>query len=350
MAYKQLDLLLGRQETAFGTEVGLSATSPDSLFSASDFCQVADGFSLDLVQETTPQKFATGLFDQHASVPGTISAEVKIKTYLQSAGGGGEVAESFAKYLSACGMRLTMAPSTVNIYFPSSNYSTDWKSMTFHKYSGDITSSGSYRTKCFGTMFDGTIKAEVGKPIELDLTGKGAVSGVAETGLLYAGLPELVTYPTGPFTQLSDTNPAVLNASSILILGQSFRMLSFDFEFHNKVELVKDMSAAYGFAYATITDREAKWKAKVYESPYSTTYNPWVELNTQALSQLTVTIPVASGFGISLQTSTGANIEYPTTGLYAQVTSIKPGNANGINTWDLEGLIVGNNFAIVCGM
>ncbi len=352
MAYKQLDILFGAAETGLtGGPMDISLATPTALSSPftpastsankANFLQVSDGFSLDIQNEMTAQKFATGAFDQHGSVPGTISAEAKITTYLKSAGRG--TADAFAAYLAACGMAITESAAggeggsgNPAIYVPSSDYATAWNPMTLWKYTGETTASGSYLYQANGVLFNGVLKGEIGKRFQLDLTGKGAVNN----------LPDLATYPTGPFTQLSDVNPSVMKASATTILGATYRMLSFEFDFGNKVELIKDMTATYGFARADITDRAAKWKCKIFESPYTGEGNTnlYTAMQEQTTFDISFAFALTAGFGITI--STGYSTTAPLAANAAQLTKVVPGNENALNTWELEGIIVGNNWAL----
>jgi hypothetical protein len=340
MAFKQLDILLGRSQglgpASWAIEKGLSATSPDSLFSAADFLQVADGFSLDLTQEMTAQKYATGQFDQHRSVPGTVSADAKITTYLDANANSshpypGGAYDSFQMYLECSGMTMTQGIGIMRTYQPVSDY-TKWMACTLHKYTGDTVAgpaTNSLLTTAMGVMFNGVIKGEIGKPLSLELTGKGAVSA----------MPANVTYPTGPFTQLSDVIPAVLKAQAFTIAGATYKLLTFEWDFGNKIELVKDMTAPFGFAYAEITDMAAKWKAKVYESPYGSGDNPFADMAAGTITDIGIVIGQP---GSALTLGTGIN-----SALKAQITAIKQGNENGINTWDLDGIVIGNDWGLI---
>lgn len=340
MAFKQLDILLGRAQgtgsAAWATEVGLSATSPDSLFGASDFLMVADGFSLDVTQEMTAQKYATGIFDQHRSVPGTVSADAKITTYLSannsnSTGYPDAQADAFAIYLLASGMSVAQVgdeDSLTRAYWPTSNY-TGWNALKLHKYSGDLTAGNSLLTKACGVMFNGVIKGEIGKPISLELTGKGAVSA----------MPANVDYPGGTFTQLSDVIPAVLKSSAFQIAGGTYKLLTFEWDFGNKIELVKDMTAPFGFGYAEITDRTAKWKVKVYESPYGEGTNPFGAMAAGTVTDIKIVVGT-SPTELTFKTGYGSANQ-------AQITSIKPGNDNGINTWEIDGIVLNNDWAML---
>jgi hypothetical protein len=347
MAYKQLDILFGAAETGLtGGPMDLSLTAtagfpPASITAiAANFLQVADGFSLDIQNEMTAQKFATGFFDQHASIPGTISAEAKITTYLQSGGKNGgdpNTPDSFGKYLSACGLKCTLGTGTPTFYVPSSDYADDWNPMTLWKYTGDTTSSGSNLYQANGVLFNGVLKGEIGKPFQLDLTGKGAVNA----------LPYVATYPAGPFTQLSDLNPAVMKASPITLLGAFYRALSFEFDFGNKVELIKDMTATYGFVRADITDRASKWKLKIYEAATvdgGESSNLYSAMQAQSSFDISFYFALTTGYGITI--ATGTNTTAPMASNAAQLTKIVPGNENGVNTWELEGIIIGNNWSL----
>jgi hypothetical protein len=323
MAYKQLDLLLGELESTIGTEqTGLTATN---------FLQVADGFSLDTTTEMTAMAFATGQFDQHRSVPGTVSAEAKITTYLDTLGPA--IADSFQEYFQCCGMQATVGISAAypNIYSPTSDYIDNWKSMTLNKYTGANGTNQSFLTRAVGCMFTAVIKGEIGKPISAEFTGKGAVPAT----------PAMATYPTGPFTQLSDVIPAVMKASNVSIMGKAYSVLSFELDLGNKVELIKDMTTPFGFARADITDRKSKIKVKIFEKPYivGTDENPFDFLHNGDLTDFSVTINT-SAYPLSIRTS------YFGTG-NLQITALKPGNENGINTLEIDGIIIGNNWALL---
>jgi len=347
MALNKLDLLLGRLESGWGIEAGQGedvailapgqtgpVVAPFTDNMSDDFRQVAEGFSVELKVDKTNIKQAVGALGQQRAVIGQIGADVKVTMYPVPMPNTETILDAICDFLRCSGMSLSIESGSSGYmlpfaYRPSSDYVNDWLTMTLNKYTGDKTSLGSYLTRVMGCMFNPTFKAELGKPFVCELTGMGAVPA----------MPDVATYPTTPITQLSDLIPPSLKFGSFNVYNTAYRLFSLELTLGNKIELVEDMStAALGFLYAMIADRASTFKAKIVESPYASSgdISPFESLAEGDTFDFTSTFGYANG---RMNLSTGYNNPNR-----AQLTGIKPGNKSGLNTWDIEGLVLDNDW------
>lgn len=317
VGYKQLNVLMYRNQASLGTEL--------TSLGITDSTAVMDGYAVDFLPEFTPLDLATGTFGQQRQVRGAASTDIKVSLPINPTGGTG--ASLVDPFFLSSGMGVTTS-TNLKTYTPSSDTTGVWKDMSLWSYTGEKTSGATYLTKTHSAMFDWELTGELGKPVMVNFTGKGAVSGDVTSA----------SYPTGVVTIPSTVIPATIKATSMTVAGKAMKLLSFSLSIGNTVSLVKDMSSTWGYSGATITNRESNWKAKAYsQSAASLSPFPVMTSDTAAaLSDFSVTFGPVAGSRITVSSGTNKS----------QVTKVTQSEEDGINIFDMEGIFVDNDFSV----
>jgi hypothetical protein len=312
MAYKELDVFLARNQTTLGTALTDIANT--------DFRAVANQFSLDVRQEFSPINLASGGFGQQAQVKGAASVDVKIS--LPVVPTGSVTAPHVADFLKASGMSETVS-TNLYTYAPSSAHTTDWKDQTAWSYTGDKTSGDCLLTKAHSVMYDWELEGEVGKPLMLNLTGKGCL----------ASAPAAASFVSGTLTMPSGTVPAVVKATTMTIGGLTgLKIVKFKFSIGNSLQLIKDPSQDYGYSRCDIAGRESKFQITAIQENLNPN-NPYTIMDTPTLATTTFTFGVA-----------GSRISIGSAASKSQIIDIKNADDNGIKIFDISGIFVDNDF------
>lgn len=314
-SYQKLNVLLARVQNAIGAgATGLGVT---------DFRTVDDNFNLDFTDAFTPINLAQGIFGQPAHVKGLGEVSTKVSFPLIV----GYTGPNVHDFLTCSGMSYTGANGAAKYYAPSSSPETDWKDMTLWSYSGDKSTSNSLLTKAQSVMFDLKISGEVGKPCTFEFTGKGVPDGV----------PSAANYISDTLPLLSATIPAVIKTTSTQIGGRTFKFLKFSVTLANKVEIIKDSSQTFGYLRSTIVARDSKWDVTAYQEGLTgVNNNPVATMDAGTLTQLSIAWGTATN-NATIQSSASK----------AQITGIKHGNDSGINTFDMSGVFVDNDWTFI---
>lgn len=294
-------------------------TTPQTALASTDFRQINEGFEITVNHDMNPIKRATATFGQEASVPGMAMADVKINTYIAPTNDSTATNLKCFDYFKASGMGHDM--TGVKFHFYPSSSITDQTALTFWSFTGDKATNASFLTKATNSLIDWEINGEIGKPCELNITGKACIPS----------MPDNTSFMTGAISVVSETIPAVLKASTFNILGQTHKALKFNVKLGNTVELQKDMSSEFGYSGAVITNRESTWTATVYEDPNFVGYD-----NLHAGTLSTVQCVFGTGTGYKIDVVSGTN--------KAQVTSVIRADDVGINTLEISGIFIDNDF------
>jgi hypothetical protein len=318
-SFQKLNLLLGKVQSALGTK--------QSSLTLSDQRAVEDNFSLDYNPEFEGQNLAQGIFGQPQDVKGTAPIDVKISMPVVPSGT--TTAPNVADLLKCCGLAQTGPATNMFTYTPSSLI-TAWSDMTLWGYTGDKTTGNSLLTKVHSVMLNCKLSGELGKPFIAEFTGKGVPDGY----------PAAASYnATGSITLLSTITPAVIKSTTATIVGlTALHILKFEVDIGNVVELVKSPSDDSGFIRAIITNRLSKWSCTVLQDAVSTT-NPIVQMNTPTLGLLDFIFGTA-----------GARIEVASAASKCMCTKVKQSVDAGLNTFDLSGTFVDNDYTIKIGV
>jgi hypothetical protein len=319
-SFQKLNLLLGKLQASMGTkQTGLTLT---------DQRAIEDNFALEYVPEFSAQNLAQGIFGQPQPVKGTAPVSVKISMPIVPSGG--VTKPNVSDLLQCAGMSKSGPSTNAFTYAPSSVVGTDWNDMTLWGYTGDKTTGNSLLTKAHSTMFNAKFSGDLGKPFIAAFDGKGVPDG----------FPAAASYnAAGAITLLSTVTPAVIKSTTATIGGiTGLHILKFECDLGNVVELIKSPSDDSGFIRSIITNRASKWQATVLQDAVGTN-NPVSVMDAQTLSNLDFVFGTA-----------GSRIEVKSNTSKCQITSIKQGNDAGLNTFELSGIFVDNDWQLIIGV
>lgn len=309
-SFSKLNVLLGKVQSALGTK--------QSSLTSSDFRTVGEDFSLDYVNDFKEQSLAQGIFGQPQKIKGVQSIDVKVTLPVIPTGGAST--PNVHDFLRCCGMAYTLS-TYEHQYAPSSAIATDWKDMTLWGYTGDKTAGQSQLTKAHSVMFDSKLSWAIGEALMAEFTGKGVPDGV----------PAPASYVSGTLALLSDVPPAFLKSTYLSIVGEDYCVLKGELNFGNQIELVKCTSDASGFIRSTIKGRTTSFAMTVYQDIAAA--NPLSDMDGEVLDELKIRWGVTDGSLIEIGSTAKA-----------QITSVKNGKDGDLNTYELAGYFVDNDW------
>jgi hypothetical protein len=312
-SFSKLNVLLGKVQSALGTK--------QSSLAYGDFRTVDDNFELTYAQEFGEQNLAQGFFGQPQSVLGMASVDVKVGMPIIPTGS--STTPNVHNFLQCSGLSYALATSK-HTYAPTSDIATYWKDMTLWGYTGDLTAGESLLTKAHSVMYDLELVGELGKPMQANFAGKGVPDGA----------PAAASYVSGTLAVLSSIVPAVIKSTTLAIGGINYSILKFSVKLGNDVQLIKAMSDNSGNLQSMIVGRKSTWTATVYQETLSTK-NPYTVMNAQTLGSFTATFGTA-----------GSRITIAADASKAEITDIKGGNDNGLNTFEMSGNFIDNGWSM----
>jgi hypothetical protein len=308
-----MDVLLGKLQSALGTK-------QTSLVNT-DFRTIDDTFELTYTQEMVEQALAQGFFGQPQRIKGLCAVDAKVSMPIIPTGTSTE--PNVTDFLKCCGMSYALATSK-HTFAPSSDVATDWKDMTLWKYTGSKVAGESLLTKAHSIMFDAELDFEIGKPAHATFTGKGVPDGTK---------PDAASYVSGSLSVLSGAVPAVVKSTAMTIAGYSLNILKANVKLGNEVQLIRSMSDESGYLQSMITGRKSTFTATVYEETPASK-NVYDLFSAQTLGNFDLTFGTA-----------GSRISIVSTGK-SEIIDVKPGNDNGVSTWEISGAFVDNSWTL----
>lgn len=312
-SFEKLKLLTAKVQSALG-----SKATP----AAADFVTVDDTFELTYKKEFADQALAQGIFGNPQGVAGSSSVECKVSLPIIPTGSA--TVPTVGKFLNCCGMVYALATSK-HSWAPTSVIPANWQDCTLWGYSGDKTAGDAIITKAHSVMFDYEIAGEVGKPVVCTFTGKGVPDGVPAAG----------TYLTDSIAAIAGAPPAMLKNATQSINGVTMTILKFSVKGGNDVQLIKNMSDDSGYLQSMITNKKAEWSATVYIEDQSAK-NPFTGMAAGTLATTTIKFGNATNYLVSI--TSGSN--------KSEIRDIKVGNDNGLQTYEITGTFVDNDFTI----
>ena len=128
--------------------------------------------------------------------------------------------------------------------------------------------------------------------------------------------------------------PALLGASSLTINGSTnYKLLKMEIDPNQETNLTMDPTETYGRGNNIPTNRKIKWTATVYQD-VTGTINPEDALMDQTEGALVVAYGTAPN---KITFSAGS----------AQITDVKLGDDNGVQTYELSGQINNTDFSVI---
>jgi hypothetical protein len=306
-SFSKLNVLLGKVQASLGTKQA-------SLINT-DLRTVGEDFSLDYVRDFKEQGLAQGIFGQPQKIKGMASVDAKVTLPIIPTGS--TTVPDVHDFLTCCGMAYALVGNE-HTYSPSSDVETDWKDMTLWGYTGDKAAARSLLTKAHSFMFDLKLSWTIGEAMMAEFTGKGVPDGIPAPGTYPASLGLISTVP-----------PAFLKSTSLNILGGTYCVLKGEITMGNQIELVKCPSADDGFLRTTIKSRISAFALTCYQDMGNE--DPLAEMDAETIDALLLTFGVA-GSRISVESNS------------AQITACKNGKDGDLNTHEISGYFLNNNW------
>jgi hypothetical protein len=306
----KLSLLLCKLQSTFGTL--------ETSLAGSDLMETDGVPTLNVNPNATELDLVAGGFDQDASVMGVMENELNFSVPMRASGS--DTPGQVGVLLEASGMLKAESVDGVFTYNFSSTQS-EWKHLTAWMYSGALGASVSLLRKGGNGIIIPKWTFETGKPVKMD----------CKASLTFGGVAALATQPL--VTKMRTIPAALLGCSLMTINGSAgYRMISCEIDPKQEAKLTVNPGDTYGNGLSVIVGRKLDWKAKVYKD-LPATVDPETALLARTEGALTMS------FGVVPQ-----KVTFSAT--YSNINDIKHSNQNGVETWDISGQLVRNDFTI----
>lgn len=301
------------------------ATTAVASLAAADVMEFEDGFKLSIDAKVTDVKLTGAGFGQSKSVIGVQECSFSGTLPMRTNGAEGPTgAGQCGKALAICGCVEAATDSDADsaldrfIYTPS-NSITAWKSGTFLGESGNVDANGSLLRKVQNCMGNAKITLDFDNDIaKLTIDGKGALTSADAVGSQVTVTPLAVDVPS-------------LKGAVINFFGDTdYCLTNLEFDLGNASTVTLCPSNTNGLGQSVITERSVKWTAKVYKDTLAIATTPLLAGTLGTISVAWGTVPNK----ITVSTTK------------AQITSVKDGDQNGVETYELSGICVDNDLAI----
>lgn len=294
-------------------------TTPETTLGINDFCDVLEPGKLTISPEVEQDNRGSTGFDNYPPTIGRTQTEIGLTFALHSLGSAKN--PDFVRAMECAGWERRLDTDYI-IMHPISeivNAATVWG------YSGGPGTQKAFVEKFGNVMFDGSISLEAGKRAVLKLTGKGK----------YLAKPIRATMPNIDAQRERVVSPPLLSAV-ITVNGISYGFLKGEITFGQAVESNVDATDTYGGGDSDITDRKLEWSATVYQK-IDSSYIPHDNLFAGTTGVL------------DFQWGKIYDAPHPDCRIYAPkatLIDVKPGNNNGVNVWELKGIIEENDLEL----
>lgn len=306
---KKLDLALFRKQSQIDT--------PISNLVASDFVDTIETPSLDITPDAEQDNRGGGGFDNYPATIGKYEPGISLVFAIYSLGSG--LTPDLVRCMECSGFEAVNHDDYIRMRGISEivNAGTLWG------YYGGPGTDKSLLEKFGNVIFDPTIEFESGKRATLTLAGKGQ----------YIATPIVATQPDISPHRERVTSPPLMGGN-ITIMGQAYGLIRGSFVGGQGVENRVDPTNEFGGGGTEITERNQTWTAVVYQKPQ----NVIVPHNALKLGSTgLIEIKWGNKFG---------NKDCILRATQAQITDIKPGDNNGISTWELSGITQRNDLEL----
>lgn len=301
------------------------ATTAVTTLVAADVMEFEDGFKLSIDPKVTDIKLSGAGFGQSKSVIGVQECAFSGSLPMRTNGAEGVTgAGQCGKALGICGMVEVASDSDADssvdrfIYTPS-NSITAWKSGTFLGESGNVDASGSLLRKVQNAMGNAKITLDFDNDIaKLSIDGKGALVTADTIG-------SQVTV-----TPLNVDVPSLKGATISFFSDADYVLTMLEFDLGSASTVTLNPSNTNGLGQSVITERAIKWTAKVYRDTTAIATTPLLARTIGGISVAWGAVPNK----ITVSTTK------------AQITSVKEGDQNGVETYEISGICVDNDLAV----
>lgn len=267
----------------------------------------------------------SGGFSQQRSIIGPREASVSM-VYPFRTGNAEASFGAIASAIKACGFKETLSDTDDDssndraIYTPS-NKQSEWKDLTVWGYSGNADTSGALLRKIANVMGNGKITLDFNSGVALfNFDGKGILIAEDAAATQASITPSAIVCPS-------------LVGSTINFFGDTdYDLISLEFDFGQEVTVTAaPQTATTGLGQSYISKRLITWKAKVYKDTSAIPVTTFHAGTTGPISVAWGTAP--NKWTVS---TNKAQIDEPP----------QDSDENGIETFDLSGICVDNDFAI----
>jgi hypothetical protein len=308
-------LLLKEQTVPYTIEAALTNT---------DFAEV-EAPEFKWAAGAAPIKLSGANSGERPSIIGGYEADVTFSLPLRYGGAEGN-AGLFGKVIKAMGFALADTDTDADltddklIWTPSDN-SDNHKAMTAWGYSGNKGTGKAILHKIGNVMFGGKLALDFDQcTTKLSAEGKGYYSGVATAATQASVTPSSVLVPS-------------LKGCLFSIFGDSdYKPVSFEIDFNQSAVVTIDPTTSSGKGPTVLKRNGAmKWTAKVYKDIPSV-----VDPETQLTSGATGALSISWGATPNKWTISGT----------LQLTGLASSDQNGVEAWDMSGIIVDQDLSI----
>lgn len=308
-----MELLLLKTQTVFGTE--------ETALTATDLVETIGPAKLKVNPGMTEIKLVAGGLDQDASIPGITECDLSFSIYARAS-----AADTPGQFGLCCESAAMIKAEAVDGTF-TYNFTSDLalaKDATAWGYSGNLGTNLSILHKMGNGVINPKWSQETGKPAVMECT----------TGMSFVGIPASATQPT--ITKVRTLPPALI-AGTLTFAGVStYKILSFEFDPGQGMQMSKDPADTYGTGVSVLTERAIKWKAKVYRDVVAT-LGTGLDPYSLMLGKTITAMSIACG-------AAPQKVTFAST--YTQITDVDHDDDNGIETWTLSGLCERNDFTV----
>ena len=320
-SFTKLNILLAKVQESPGTK---QATLTDD-----DFVTVGDDFALDFKEDFKEQNLAQGILGQPQRIKGVQTIDVKVNMpvipikYTEYP----STLPNITNFLRCAGMKYSQANPAIHTFVPSSDEDGDYKDMTLWGYTGNKTTGRCMKTMVHSVMFDCKLAWTIGEAMMAEFTGKGVPDGIPES-------PSEYPFGHSEPPLLSLVPPAFLKATSLSVLGSDYSILKGELTIGNQIELIKHPGEISGFKRAVIKGRTSTFSLSVYQN--SGEADPIADMDGEVIDALLLKF---GAIGAEIQISSSK----------AAFHDVKNGKDGDLNTHEIAGYFVDNDFAIDIG-
>jgi hypothetical protein len=254
------------------------------------------------------------------SVLGPAKGELTLSYPLRN--GGAATPGQWTLPLQCSGMKQSAA-SSIYTYVPTYKQS-EFKDCSVWHYTGNLDTTSALLRKVNNCMFDAEFT--------FDWRGEAAVGKVTYTGV--GSSPDAPAPATQATITKSTVGTQTIVGATVSMFGDSdYDPLMIKFTIKRNPVALANFTSGYGMTLFSGTP-EITWEATVYKDSGALAETA---LRAGTLGAISVSWGVAPN---KLTFATGAGT--------AQITECSDGNQDNVDTYELKGIIVGNDFTVTC--
>lgn len=313
MAYKALDMLLLKVQSAVGTKNDALANT--------EYLPCIDDFAFRYQPEFVDLNLVKDRFGPTPKVRGKSLIDVKFTMPLSPTGTSAVPSVNVPLLCSGFGYALATAKHTYTI---SGAYATDRKDCTMWGYTGDTTTGQTVITKGHSAMFDLELAGKLGEPVMATFSGKAIPDGQPAAGNYVA---QAVTLPTA-------NPPALLKQGTMSFGGQTVSTLSWGFKTGTKIVPIPGDNIS-GYVNMDISDFAPTFEVEFLQGVVGAALIDAMEDATATAFQQSWANAAGAITTIKLNTNIG------------QIISIEEGDYDGIKTYKASLQVNGINCSLI---